>query len=263
MATTVVGGVIVTAPATASASLPKQLGYGWDTCANPTTSQMQTMWNNSKYMYYGVYIGGGDLGCPPSHVNASWTSTVLGQGWNLLPIWVGKQNPCAQDESDHFSLDTSTAEQQGSNEAASALSAWEALRNDSNVEIEADLEFDRNENDTAACRTAQRYYVEGWDNYLRIAPKQISGVYMSSSANHMDDLSTNAHPPNFIDGADWDGNPHTSVLLGVPSGHWAHQQRDKQYDDNVLVMGMHIDERCTNTWDYETSGASYNNTACS
>lgn len=36
-------------------------------------------------------------------------------------------------------------------------------------------------------------------------------------------------PPDYIFGADWDGNSNTSVMACVPSGDWVNAQRLKQY----------------------------------
>jgi len=263
-----VGGLLLAAPIRASASVITQVGYGWDSCNDPTTSQMQTWWTYSDLIYYGVYIGGGDLGCQITHVNASWISTVLGQGWGLLPIWVGMQNPCAYKELDHFSLNTATAYQQGQQQASDALSAWMSLHSDSNVPLDADIEYDDGENDTSACRAAQQSYVEGWDEYLDTPPAQHPGVYTSSCAGYLDDLATISHPPNFIDAGNWTGITHTSSISCIPSTHWAHQQRHKQYlgphsETHGGLKFTEVDDRCANTIVYETLPTIYDNTDCS
>ena len=46
------------------------------------------------YTIIGVYIGGNSRGCSqPENLTPAWVSTVIGQGWGLLPIWVGPQAP--------------------------------------------------------------------------------------------------------------------------------------------------------------------------
>jgi glycoside hydrolase-like protein len=70
----------------------KSRHLGFDICALPTTGQMSTWWSSSPYFDYGVYIGGADTRC--ASVTSSWVKTVTGQGWGLIPIWVGPQAPC-------------------------------------------------------------------------------------------------------------------------------------------------------------------------
>ena len=65
---------------------------GFDACTKPTTTQMGTWWTSSPYFDYGVYVGGVNTHCVS--LTSSWVKTVTGQGWGLIPIWVGPQAPC-------------------------------------------------------------------------------------------------------------------------------------------------------------------------
>src|SRR5919198_1248477 len=68
-------------------------GPGFDTCSAPSTATMQS-WLASPYRAIGIYLGGINRACPDGNLSASWTATVVAQGWNLLPLYVGLQAPC-------------------------------------------------------------------------------------------------------------------------------------------------------------------------
>ena len=80
-------------PALPAASWAVGRGNGFDACSAPTTTQMSA-WLASPYRSVGVYIGGVARACAQPNLTKSWVSTVTGQGWGLLPIYVGLQAPC-------------------------------------------------------------------------------------------------------------------------------------------------------------------------
>src|ERR1700674_1149677 len=85
---------------------------GVDTCAAPTTAQMQTLWNNSPYFTWYIYVGGNQRSCAQPNLTAAWISAIAAQGWGLVPIWLGPQAPC--DTYLHkISYDPTTAFNQG------------------------------------------------------------------------------------------------------------------------------------------------------
>ena len=50
---------------------------------------------SSPYSSFAIYIGGPDQFCQVQpNLNSSWITTVVAQGWKLIPIWVGPQAPC-------------------------------------------------------------------------------------------------------------------------------------------------------------------------
>lgn len=79
---------IVEKPSSAPAAAnPPWLGF--DISAYPGNSAMQTWWSSSPYYFVGFY-----LAPAPHHGNTSWMSrynTLIGQGWGLVPIYVGRQ----------------------------------------------------------------------------------------------------------------------------------------------------------------------------
>jgi Domain of unknown function (DUF1906) len=237
-----------TAPALAGTPQFEQLvGEGLDSCAAPSLSQMSAFWSNTPYSAWGIYIGGEDRACSQPNLTASWVSSVTAQGWHLLPLWVGPQNPCVSGF-DHFSTDTSTAYSQGETQAEEAYDAMVGLGMASNSPVIYDLEG--GSGSTTACIDATKSFVEGWVTQLHVAPAQSAGVYTSACAGFLDQFSTIANPPDFVDGASWDGDPSTSDLPCVSSSHWVDHQRHKQYDGghNVTYNGvtLNVDSDCSN-----------------
>src|SRR6476620_10833364 len=125
------------APATAAGTV-KLSDYGVDTCTAPSEAQMRAFWTNTPYSYWGIYIGGVDRACAQPNLTRTWVSHMLTMGWDLLPIWVGRQNPCTSGQAAYFSRNTTTAYAQGKSEAIAAYAAWRRLSSVSNVPIDLD-----------------------------------------------------------------------------------------------------------------------------
>jgi hypothetical protein len=244
------------APASATGTV-KLTDYGADTCTAPSEAQMQAFWTNTPYSYWGVYIGGADRGCAQPNLTPTWVTHMLTMGWDLLPIWVGRQNPCTPGQAVYFSRDILTAYRQGRAEGLAAYNAWRTLSSLSSVPIDLDLEAPPT--NTASCRAATRSFVNGWVTQLHLAPAQSAGVYTSVCAGYIDDFAHIPHVPNFIDGADWDYLPSTGALSCVPSYHWIYHQRHKQYrgghNATYNHVTLNIDSRCA---DGAVYGVRYN-----
>ena len=241
-----VAGPVWPAQTSRAAGLQKLSGYGADTCTAPSLSQMRAFWTNTPYSYWGIYIGGSDRGCAQPNLTRSWVNSVIAMGWDLLPIWVGRQNPCTAGQRTYFSRFTTTAYAQGKSEALAAYRAWVVLQNTPSVPIDLDLESPAN--DTPACRMAARSFVEGWVDQLHVKPAQTAGIYTSTCGGFLADFATIPRPPDFVDGADWDNNPSTRALSCVSSHSWTKVQRHKQYQGghNQTENGvtLNIDSRC-------------------
>lgn len=224
-------------------------GKGFDTCAAPSTSQMQAWWTNTPWSWIGVYIGGSVRGCSQPNLTATWMNNTYNQGWRHTLIWVGPQAPCTT-YSSRISSDTATAFQQGKSEAIKAYNALIALgftNSAANTPVVYDMEGYPN---NASCRAAVKSFMQGWVDQLAVAPAQQSGVYGSVCASYLSDFATLARPPKFIWGANWDGNPSTSALSCISGTSWSNHQRLKQYqgDHNETWGGVtiNIDSNCAN-----------------
>lgn len=261
------------APASADGSF-QVLGQGLDSCAAPSLTQMANFWHSTPYWYWGIYIGGNERACSQPNLTASWISTVtngsangISMQWRLLPIWVGPQNPCEPGFGNYISLNTSTAYSQGQSEAIAAYNMWVGtLGQNSNTPIDYDMEFTGG-TITSGCLAAIRSFMQGWVVQLHVAPAQIAGVYTSTCGGEINTFASIGNPPDFIDGASYDGDKSTSDLPCVPSGNWVFQQRHKQYagGHNETWNGstINVDSRCANSYVYGTSGFQDTGEGCS
>jgi hypothetical protein len=250
--------LLVFASSTLLASRPAQAypggggaanGKGFDTCAAPSTSQMQAWWSNTPWSFVGIYIGGAVRACSQPNLTSSWLNTTYSQGWRHSMIWVGPQAPCTTFSS-RISYDTATAYTQGQDEAKKAYNALVALgvtNNAAGTPVVYDMEGYTND---SSCRAAVKSFMQGWVDQLAVAPAQVSGVYGSACNSYLSDLATMARPPKYIWAAAWDGNPSTSTLSCVGGTSWASHQRLKQYqgDHNETYGGvtLNIDSNCAN-----------------
>lgn len=237
-----------TAPqALASYGISQHLGF--DTCA-PSISAMSAFWNNTPYWNFGLYIGGSDLGC--SKPSASWVGQVRAMGYQFMPLWVGPQPPCSS-QPVHFSSDLATAYNQGRNEALAAYNSAVGLglTDTTNMPIIYDLENFNTGN--SGCLNATKRFLQGWVDQMHVAPAQKAGVYGSVCASGLQSYASLSPPPDFITGADWNGNPSTKDLAaggcGVGSGYWVYHQRHKQFvgDTSETWNGvtLNIDRDCS------------------
>jgi Domain of unknown function (DUF1906) len=224
-------------------------GKGFDTCAAPSTSQMQAWWPSTPWSWIGVYIGGSVRGCSQPNLTASWMNTTYNQGWRHTLIWVGPQAPCTTYAS-RISNDTATAYTEGKSEALKAYNALMSLgvtNNAAGTPVVYDMEGYTN---NSSCRAAVKSFMQGWVDQLAVAPAQVSAVYGSSCNSYLNDFATMARPPQFIWAANWDNNPSTSVLSCVSGSYFANHQRLKQYigDHNETWGGvtLNIDSNCAN-----------------
>src|SRR6266508_1010027 len=247
----------VCSPAHAAGAYKLQ-GKGLDSCAAPSTTKMADFWSGTPYWYWGIYIGGSQRACSQPNLTSSWINTVMSgstMNWRLLPLWVGRQDPCQPGFGSYISLNTSTAYNQGKAEAGSAYLTWTStLGQSSSTPIVYDMEYTGG-TITSSCLAAMKSFINGWVYQLHLAPAQKAGVYTSACAK-LDAFSTIANVPDFIDAADWDGDSHTSNISCVPSNHWIYQQRHKQYrgSHNETWNGstINVDSRCANSWTYAT-----------
>lgn len=267
MAGALAAGQLVSTPAAGPAQATgtvKLTGYGADSCTAPSESQMSAFWRNTPYSDWGIYFGGSDRGCSQPNLTRTWVSDMLKMGWDLLPIWVGPQNPCTAGQSSYFSRNATTARSQGVAQAKAAYQAWSALSSVSNVPFDYDMEAPSS--DSATCRTAAKAFLDGWVAQLHVAPAQVAGVYSSSCGGYLDDFATIAHRPDFIDAADWDGSPSTGGISCVASNHWTLNQRHKQYQGghNATYNGvtLNIDSRCSDAAVFGNASRTSTTQAC-
>jgi hypothetical protein len=246
------GGPLLASPASAAGQYLSQV-KGFDACVTPSTSEMQTWFSDSPYWNYFVYIGGSNRSnCGGASVTSSWVSTVIGQDWQLVFVWVGPQMPygtCQTHDTynDYVSLDTSTAYNQGWDQAKSAYSELKNLNvNVNNAPVVYDLEYYHG---GTTCRAAAKSFMKGWADYLDQSPSQYSGAYGSACASYINDFASDGNPPEFVWPGDGSTGESTGTISCIPSGNWVNHQRHKQYSGGHLEtyggVTMNIDNDCS------------------
>jgi Domain of unknown function (DUF1906) len=239
---------------------------GFDTCQDPTVSHMQAFWNGTPYGWVGTYIGGSNMACSQPNLSATWLNQVRSQGWNFEFIWVGPQSPCTTYRY-RFSTNSSTAFSQGESEASSA---WLKLTNlgITNNAVNTALVYDL-EASPSACQSETNAFIRGWVTQLHISPAQKAGVYGSVCGSSLSSYWNISPRPDFIWGADYNGNPSTGDLnaggCGVPSTEWTNHQRLKQYkgghNETWNGVTLYVDDDCANG-PVDPTGGGPINSAC-
>lgn len=147
---------------------------GFHTCEIPVAHpDMLTLWNSSPFFDVGPYIGGISRSCANKNLTSTWVSNVQGMGWGLIPLWVGPQAPCTSFKHVFGSTPTQ-AQQDGTNEANSAITAAQALGIASVIYY--DLENYNSSN--SSCAAAVNAFLSGWKSQLN-SNGYVDGVYGS------------------------------------------------------------------------------------
>jgi hypothetical protein len=238
--------------------------HGFDTCQDPSVRTAQAWWTNTPWSWIGLYVGGSEMACSQPNLGAAYLNTLHSIGWRFQFIWVGPQAPCSG-FGITFSSNTTTALSQGKAEARAARSKLISL-GITNSAQGTPITFDLEAFNPSVCNAlaAAKAFVQGWVEELHVAPAQSAGVYGSTCASQLQSYA-GSHQPDYIWGANYDGNQHTSVMSCVSSSSWASHQRLKQYigghNETWGGVTMNIDTDCSNGAVAPT-GANFG-TACS
>ena len=218
------------APRAATATPGVFIGNGFDTCAAPSESAMQTWMTSSPYRAANIYIGGAERACADGNLSATWVSHVRAMGWRLIPTYVGIQAPCNSGTySQVISTDPATASTQGQQSADDAIARAQSFGITAGSPIYFDMEsYSRS---ASGCSAAVLAFLSGWTNELH-AQGWASGAY-GSGASLVTDLSAqwgSAYTePDDLWFANWNnldseyGDPY------VPDSQWAGHRRIHQW----------------------------------
>jgi hypothetical protein len=198
-------------------------GEGFDTCTVPSTAAMQA-WQASPYRTIGIYVGGINRACGDGNLSAGWIQTVRGQGWSMVPIYVGRQAPCAG-QSGLAPIDPSQAQSQGVAAADDAI----ANLNRFGFRQGAVVYFDM-ENYAPSCRGTVLTFLAGWTDRLHQQGYR-SGAYGSVASLGRDLVGVaGSYPePDVLWFAHWDGRHTVWGDPYIPDSAFTHHQRLHQY----------------------------------
>jgi hypothetical protein len=204
-------------------------GYGFDTCSAPSTGQMKA-WLASPYRALGIYIGGVNRACPDGNLSQLWVQTVEAQGWNLAPLYVGLQAPCAT-QSGLAHIDSKRAAGEGKAAADDAVSRAQYFGLGKGTPIYLDMESYNNSIKT--CSNAVLAFEQAWTIELH-SLGYVSGIYGSLDSTIADLTSryndTKYTEPDDLWYAVWDNQASVADYPpNLPTGYWANHQRMHQY----------------------------------
>jgi hypothetical protein len=200
-------------------------GLGFDACAAPSRGTMRA-WGSSPYRAIGVYIGGANRACSQPNLTASWVSSQVAAGWNLIPTYVGLQAPtsacgsCAK-------LSGAAATAQGRAAAADAVADAKAIGLGPGSPIYNDMEAYAR---TSSATRATLAFLAAWTERLHELGYD-SGVYSSGGSGIADlvsRLGSDYPQPDDIWIANWDGR-RTADDPYVPDSAWSDHERIRQY----------------------------------
>ena len=152
-------------------------GLGFDTCAAPSTSSMNA-WLASPYRSVNVYIGGADRGCAQANLNAGWVGAVTGQGWSLIPTYVGLQAPCSSEPN---KIDPANAATQGSQAADDAANIMAGLGLPASVNNPVYFDMENYNTGDSSCVAAVKAFTNAWTVRIH-ARGYLSGIYGSAAS---------------------------------------------------------------------------------
>jgi peptidoglycan hydrolase-like protein with peptidoglycan-binding domain len=162
-------------------------GHGFDTCVAPDQATMDT-WNlTSPFSTVGIYISGDSRYCGDAsqpNLSKAWVAQNARNGWRFLPIHVGRQAPCFENnpqsrvQKSTMSRSRNTARHQARTEAKQAVAALKAYGFGKRSVAYLDIEFYAR---TSSCDRIVLEFVDAWTEYLHSKGYK-SGLYGSGSA---------------------------------------------------------------------------------
>lgn len=206
-------------------------GQGFDACTARSLDELAAWYAASPYKAVNMYIGGASRGCAQPNLTASWVSSVIAQGWVLIPTYVGLQAPCREYPN---RIDPLQAAAQGTAAADDAIVQLGALGLGVGNPVYFDMEAFNYAN--TGCRQAVLDFLDAWTAQLHVRG-YVSGVYGSAGSTIRALVSQLANPafdqPDQLWIARWCQDLTTCDTSTndpeVPADQWDDHQRIRQY----------------------------------
>jgi hypothetical protein len=167
-----VTGRLVTAPAY----------YGLDIADYPADANaaqhLQDLFDNTPFGYLGFYFK------TTGHPGNQWTgksADLLAQGWDLLPIYVGRQQIWNHTSDNQISANAATAKTQGTADGKKAVTLADTEKLPGNSRLYLDIEpvMDASENPVLPSQ-ATIEYIKAWVAEVKGSGKYLPGLYDSN-----------------------------------------------------------------------------------
>ena len=273
---------VLAAPAGASTgvtvtpSLITGSGLGFDIASAQRTAVIRA-WSASPYTSVNIYFSGSQrFDKTQAQLSADWVTTVLANGWSLIPTVVDLQPPCYGGGAAKMSTDPTTAATQGATVATQADSDLRGLGLGGMIAY-LDIEnFDVPAGNTT-CAPAVQAFVKSYTNTLHGLGDK-SGVYFNAhhGAPTLVSLYGHAGAPDDVWVADWNGQatPDDAVLGSAWTGHRLHQYLsdssaetygsesiavDRDAIDGDVVAAGSVHTPSSSPYTYAVSGTPTNN----
>ncbi|MCU1395272.1 MAG: peptidoglycan-binding protein [Ilumatobacteraceae bacterium] len=261
-----VSGGLATGPRTSFAVTTLEKHRGFDRCGTvyPATGSgqsMQTLYSASNLSVVAPYIGGQlSVGCGSASATAPWVSAIVGQGWNLVPLYDYHHPSCAPGQGfntsgANYPIDTNllNAYNEGKSDGADAI--VQAYSRGLNGPIALDVEPDTTNG--SPCAQSTDYYEAGFIDQIHTNASYKAFIY--SGEYSLVRTGSFGHPPDGVVYAHWGTAP--GVYAGatvLPSSYYVLDQRGHQYSavstqGNISYGGQSwgIDLTC---WDTAAAG---------
>jgi hypothetical protein len=246
------------AAATAQPALAEGIGngtysstQGFDTCYHPSAGGFQDWWSDTPNYEYGTYLGGSGgnyVGC--TNIGTGLLDDAVNDGYGIIPAWYGEQMPtsCGQVYyPDQISTNTTTAYDEGADEARSAAAEAEAQGYDTYDIIYYDLEGGW-DTGSSTCVKAAVSFISGWDYTLEWGTPYVGGLYGSTCSSDLSAFASASTVPADVWGADQNNNPEIYNLQCLSNNSWKYNQRIHQFTNPVNLdyngYSMPVDEDC-------------------
>jgi hypothetical protein len=230
--------VVVGAPAPAGAATGTTVtpavvtgsGLGFDACQAPSTAVLRA-WTASPYRAVNMYFSGSQRACPNQPLlTADWVTTVLSNGWSLIPTVVDLQAPCAGNSAkSKMSSDLTTAAAQGTQAAQKAHDDLAALGLAGTV---AYLDLEPFSSSDTSCDRAVLAFSRHYVKRLHALGDK-AGVYMHftrGAPTFVKDYN-NAYRPDDVWVAEYNGA--ATAATSVIGTKWPHHRIHQYFSDTT------------------------------
>ena len=204
---------------------PEPLPRHWafDTCEAPSLEEMRAWHGTSPYGSVAVYIGGDARACRNAALDGpGWVTSVLQEGWGIIPVYVGPQAPCSDFRArinwDHYEMHGLFA---GFEAAQRARAAGLPEGSPIYLDIEAWTAQDW------ACDNAVRGFIDNWVEGVHFFGYG-AGLYATPSTGirvEAEDPGPHRHRVDAIWVARWNGSPgiYETPVADAYTGRRIHQ----------------------------------------
>ncbi|RFU82894.1 DUF1906 domain-containing protein [Streptomyces triticagri] len=208
-------------------------GWAFDTCDAPSVATMSA-WRSSDYGAVGIYFGGRGRHCQKQpNLDRSWVRSVDGQGWGLLPLYVGSQSPCVHAKNKQDVRITGDPATRGATEGRDAVGRAQQLGIQPRSPLYLDMEGYDIKNKACADKTLA--FVRAWNREVR-SQGYLPGFYSSadSGVTHMQQAQRAGvgDLPEVMWFARWNTPPNLYGEPALDQGAWFPHRRIHQYRGN-------------------------------